>query len=367
MIELIRAAAVPASIMRAASRGALSLPAAEMVEILVYLTGNPAFGEQAELTLSGWDEASAKTIAGDPNTPSSVLDYMSNPRNLRPVLLSALLENPSVSDERLAELIAKASMTDIDALMSSGRVKSSNAALEALAKNHNLNERQVAEVRSLSALVQQTAADLGEPALEDVDVFSYMTEHAEEIKAAEGQSFNLFGWTAEEQAEVEQVFSAPASSTAAAKTLGVAAKAKPARESTIQKVARLSVGERVQLALKGNKEERFVLIRDGVKVVCNAVIDAPKVSEAEVEMFASMKNVNESVLRAIASKRKFIKSYSVIRILTSNPRCPIDVSVPLLSHLLTLDLKNLSLNKNVAETVRKMATKMFRDRLTRNR
>ena len=53
---------------------------------------------------------------------------------------------------------------------------------------------------------------------------------------------------------------------------------------------------RIQLALKGNKEERSLLIRDGTKVVALAVLEAPKLSDGEVEKFASQKNVLEAVL-----------------------------------------------------------------------
>ena len=59
MIELVRQSAVPANTMRTAAKGALELPAAEMIEILVYLTTSCIFGEQAEITLASWDEASA--------------------------------------------------------------------------------------------------------------------------------------------------------------------------------------------------------------------------------------------------------------------------------------------------------------------
>ena len=55
MIDMIRQAAVPATLMRAAARGALSLPESETIEILVYLANHPLFGEQARLTLAGWD------------------------------------------------------------------------------------------------------------------------------------------------------------------------------------------------------------------------------------------------------------------------------------------------------------------------
>src|SRR5512146_2214760 len=68
MIELIRQSAVPSHILRSAALGSLSLPPAEVVELLVFLTRNPAFGKQARMTLAGWDEAASIAIAGDPAT-----------------------------------------------------------------------------------------------------------------------------------------------------------------------------------------------------------------------------------------------------------------------------------------------------------
>jgi hypothetical protein len=370
MIELIRQSAVPAGIMRAAAKGALSLPAAEMFEILVHLCAHSSFGPQAQLTLAGWDEASAREIASDPNTPWPVLDYISTPANVRPALLPALLENPSLPDARVQEIAMAAGGDAAAALAASRRVRQSPQLLRALAANPGLGARESAEVK---ALLDQPIGEF--PRDEELfadEISGYLREHEEQIQAAEGTPFSLFGLSLDEQAEMASAALPAAIPVAGSAATGPAPRAdKSAQErqhlSTVQKIATLSVGDRVQLALKGNKDERFVLVRDGVKVVCTAVIDSPKVTDAEVEMFASMKNVSDTVLRSIAAKRKFIKSYTVIRNLTSNPRCPIDVSVPLLPHLMSLDLKGLSSNKNVPDVVRKTSLKMFRDRLSGHR
>lgn len=114
--------------------------------------------------------------------------------------------------------------------------------------------------------------------------------------------------------------------------------------------------------MKGNREERFILIRDGCKVVSSAVLECPKLTDQEVETFAAMKNVQENVLRGIAAKRKFMKLYPVVRALTSNPRCPLDLSLGLIKNLLVQDLRNLSANKNVSDTLRKVAFKLFKEK-----
>lgn len=154
---------------------------------------------------------------------------------------------------------------------------------------------------------------------------------------------------------------APSSGAAQAPTAPVAAEAgEKKRETLLQKINSMTPSEKIKTALTGNMEERFVLIRDSNKLVSRAVLGSPKITDQEVESFASMKNVTEEVLRLISMNRKFMKSYSVALQLINNPRTPIDVGLPLLHRLNDRDLKNLTQNKNVAETLRGMAMKMIK-------
>ena len=128
----------------------------------------------------------------------------------------------------------------------------------------------------------------------------------------------------------------------------------------LEKIAALKVGERIKLAMLGTREERFILVRDTNKVVSMAVLESPKIGETEMEVYAGMKNVQEDVLRGIARNRRFMKHYGVARALLNNPRTPIDVAIPLLPHLTPFDLQNLARNKNISDTVRKLAMKLYR-------
>jgi hypothetical protein len=119
---------------------------------------------------------------------------------------------------------------------------------------------------------------------------------------------------------------------------------------------------RIHLAVRGSKEERAILIRDGTKLVALAVLESPKISDMEVEGFASQKNVLEAVLRAIPMKRRFAKNYTTIRNLIYNPRTPLDTSLGLMKNLLVNDLKNLAGNKEVSDTIRKMAMRGYRQK-----
>lgn len=359
MIDLMRQSAVPSHIMRSAALGALSLPPAEMIEILVFLTANPMFSKQARLTLAGWDEAASIAVAADPGTPREVLGYLIAPRNRRPRLIPALLENPSVAEEALLEMAQADSREVVERMLASPRVRRSPNVLHALLPNPHLSPTELQHVRDVLEARRATTAEPGD-AIDDDDVLGlalkqYVTEHAAEIAAEEGRPFKLVDLTLDEHVELA-VIKPGVPKAAVTKAL------EAERLSPLQKIARMSVGDRVQLGMKGSRDERFILIRDGSRVVSQAVLESPKVGDQEIEAFASMRNVQESVLRGIAGKRKFMKNYAVIRALVNNPRTPLDISLSLMKNLLVNDLRNLSMNKSVPDTVRKVALKMYRER-----
>lgn len=134
------------------------------------------------------------------------------------------------------------------------------------------------------------------------------------------------------------------------------------RETLLQRIGRMSAAEKIRTALLGNQEERLLLIRDANKSVARAVLQSPKVSEMEVESFASMKTVTEEILRLIAMNRAFTRHYPVVYALANNPRAPIDVTLPLLNRLHERDLKALAINKNVPDALRTAAARRVREK-----
>ena len=136
------------------------------------------------------------------------------------------------------------------------------------------------------------------------------------------------------------------------------------RQTLLQRLAKMSVSERVQFAIKGGSEARRTLIRDSNKVVQRAVLQSPRLTEQEVESFAAMSSLTDEILRLIAGNRAFRKNYTVIRNLMNNSKTPLDVTLHMLPTLNAVDLKKLSNNKNVPETLRTSATKLIRTRQT---
>jgi hypothetical protein len=134
------------------------------------------------------------------------------------------------------------------------------------------------------------------------------------------------------------------------------------RQTLLQRLARMTVAERVQFAIKGGSEARRTLIRDSNKVVQRAVLQSPRLTDQEVEAFASMSALTDEILRLIAGNRNFRKNYVVVRNLLNNPKTPLDVSLHLLPMVNAQDLKKLTTNKNIPETLRTTAFKLQRTR-----
>jgi hypothetical protein len=134
------------------------------------------------------------------------------------------------------------------------------------------------------------------------------------------------------------------------------------RQTLLQRLATMTVSQRVQFAIKGGAEARRTLIRDSNKVVQRAVLQSPRLTDQEVEAFAAMSSLTDEILRLMAKNRNFRKNYVVVRNLMNNPKTPLDVSLHMLPILNAVDLKRLCTNKNVPETLRTTANKLHRQR-----
>src|SRR5215475_13871301 len=148
MFDMIRSSSVSATVMQAAARGALAVPGTEMIEILVYLANhNKVFGQQARMTLAGWELKSSLEAASNPATPPEVLDYFIAAENMRPPLLPALLENPSVKQEALTRMAAQGTREVVEAMRKSARVQGIPDLVRALASNPNSLDNEVAPAK----------------------------------------------------------------------------------------------------------------------------------------------------------------------------------------------------------------------------
>jgi hypothetical protein len=221
---------------------------------------------------------------------------------------------------------------------------------DALIKNKNCPaEHLVPLVQHLSALGVQSLMD-------ELDRVSDSRELAEALE----KSTSI---TLEQKNQLNELLSdAMPDMEALADALADAEPDNERRKTLLQQISTMTVSQRVKFAMKGGSEARRTLIRDNNKVVQRAVLQSPRLTDQEVEAFASMTNLTDEILRLIGKNRNFRKNYNVVRNLLNNGKAPLDCSLGLLPMLNPPDLKKLGMNKNIPETLRATAVKLMRQR-----
>ncbi len=133
------------------------------------------------------------------------------------------------------------------------------------------------------------------------------------------------------------------------------------RATLFQRIQKMTVSQKIKLALLGNKEARTILLRDSNRVVIEAVIKSPRITDGEVIGITNSRSVSEDIIRMIAGNREWQKNYRIRQALAANPKTPVPIAIKLLETMSKQDLKNLSNSKNIASVVATTAKRMMGD------
>ncbi|MEE9542671.1 MAG: hypothetical protein V3V95_02675, partial [Thermodesulfobacteriota bacterium] len=128
--------------------------------------------------------------------------------------------------------------------------------------------------------------------------------------------------------------------------------------SLYQMIQSMTVGDKIKLALTGNKEARGTLLKQSNKVVSRSVVRNPRITEDEVVKITQTRSVADEILREIARNDEWLKSYPIKRGLAFNPKTPVQISLRLLAKLNVKDLATLSTSKGVPNVVAAAARKI---------
>jgi hypothetical protein len=125
-----------------------------------------------------------------------------------------------------------------------------------------------------------------------------------------------------------------------------------------QLVQSMSVGDKIKLALTGNKEARGILIKQSNKVVSRSVVRNPRITEDEIAQVTQTRSIADEILREIARNDEWLKNYAIRKGLVFNPKTPIQISLRLLAKLNNKDLAILAKSKGVPNVVTVSASKI---------
>jgi len=130
-------------------------------------------------------------------------------------------------------------------------------------------------------------------------------------------------------------------------------------KSLLQRVAAMTVSERIKLALHGNRESRMLLLRDSNKLIRRFVLQNPRVGDDEIIAIAKNRSADDEILRLIADNRDWTKNYQVLYALVTNPKTPLTISLRLVSTLYERDIRSIAKSKNVSATVTAQAKRII--------
>jgi hypothetical protein len=339
VIGLVESGAYPRDVVATIARGFLPLPQEELIGVLVYLA------QSDDEEIAGY----ARTALTDDIPSRAVFEYASN-ENLEPehlqrllevttddLVLEALIRNKAVSDAAVADLARRAEPRVQEVIViNQARIIRAPEILDALLENPSLT------------------ADARRRALETREEFFEKKARieAEEEEAELDIPLDAIADLLEKAAQITD----PVATTVA---LQESEKADPNKAALWNRVQFMSIAEKVQLAFRGDRMARMLLIRDRNKLVCSAAMRNPRMTDQEAEMIAGMRNVEDEVLRLLGNRREFMGKYNIMLTLCRNPKTPIGVVMPLINRLTLRDLKGLKDDRGVQHIVRDTARKAY--------
>lgn len=128
-------------------------------------------------------------------------------------------------------------------------------------------------------------------------------------------------------------------------------RAKADEQNIYRMILQMNAGQKLKLALSGNKSARALLIKDSNKVISMSVLKNPRITEEEVQKVALTKGTNDDMLRHIARNSEWVKSYGIRVGILTNPKTPLTVSLKLLDSVYEKDLQAIAKSKNVPNTL----------------
>lgn len=345
LVEQFKKGGVSRDVRLTAASGALPLTPSDQAELLYLLTRDQddEVRTMAESSLLEVGEDDLVAVLKDRGTPPQVLHFF-GVRTRSPDVQQVIVRNQSTENQTILKMVPGLDGSNLEFLViNQTRMLKLLPIIKALEDHPDLSadqRRRLDELKHDFKLDQPEAQEPPPPVPEEPSLVNYEEGPPEVDETPTSKSVE----------EVMESVVQDAATEEEQETL----------VNTFGRIVKMSPAEKMIEALKGNRESRMLLIRDRNRVVYNAVLSSPKITDSEIEAIASMRNISPEVLRNLGGKREWTKRYTIAHELVKNPLTPIAVSMGLMNRLAPRDLKKLTRDRNVPEMIRRHATKMVR-------
>jgi hypothetical protein len=208
--------------------------------------------------------------------------------------------------------------------------------LDALAKYHGKNGRLAAAIIAHSSVDARTVEFLAEMGI---------GETAEHLSDAD-TDFPEEGENAADEAASDLLTGEPDEET-------------EERLSKYKLMQQISIGEKIKMALLGDKEWRSLLIKDTNKLVSTAVLKNPRITDPEILAIAKSIELNEEIFRLICLNKEWIKIYPIRKALVENSKTPLPKALRYVATLNDKDIQAISKSKNISSVIARQAQRII--------
>ncbi|MEM9195098.1 MAG: hypothetical protein AAGF12_38355 [Myxococcota bacterium] len=123
------------------------------------------------------------------------------------------------------------------------------------------------------------------------------------------------------------------------------------------KIAEMTMAEKIRFAQIGDAAARAILVRDPKRTVSFAAIR--NMNDSEAASVAHSKEISDDILRFIGNKKEWLRYYDVKRALVFNPKTPTGIALRFIGHLRENDLRALSRSRNIPSPIKTAATQRY--------
>lgn len=172
-------------------------------------------------------------------------------------------------------------------------------------------------------------------------------------------AFGVRGWNAAKRAELRRKLGDVASEEEGAEE----ARGETLGSSPMFRIQKMTPPEKARLALRANRTERRILLRETSPQVMMALLNNPHVESDDVLQMVKSPYAPGSVLKRVASDRRWSRSPDLRLALVKNPQTPTVLAKRLLPALPVSALQGLARSSEIREDLKKAALKLYLQRM----
>ena len=121
----------------------------------------------------------------------------------------------------------------------------------------------------------------------------------------------------------------------------------------------MGIGEKIKMALTGDKEWRAILVKDSNKLVSAGVIKNPRITDGEILTLLKVGVQNDEIIRLICANKEWIKNYMIRKALVCCHKTPLPNALRYLATLTEKDIATFAKSKNISSVLSTQAKRIL--------